>query len=79
MDFEIGTTRIYRCPVCGVDTPHSVKGKRGHMYGVLCTNCRCGSVVSDEDLDLYQLEWDEDLEAMLNRLLDNPFLGEDDD
>ncbi len=78
MDFDIGMTRIFPCPICGVDTPHNVKARRGHMYGVLCSNCRCGSVVSDVELRIYQLKWEEELQAILDSLIDDP-LGIDDE
>ncbi len=77
MEFDVGVTRIFRCPVCGVDTPHSVKGKRGHMYGIICTNCRSGSVVSDVELRIYQLKWEEELQAILDSIIDDPLRLDD--
>lgn len=78
LEFDVGVTRIFRCPFCSVDTPHSVKGRRGNMYGIVCTNCRSGSVVSDVDLRIYQLKWEEELQAILDSLIDDSF-GLDDE
>ena len=58
MQFDIGATRIFHCPVCEVDTPHTVKAKKGDMYGIICTNCLGGAVVSGLDLRIYQLKWE---------------------
>jgi len=48
------------------------------MYGIVCTNCRSGSVVSDVDLRIYQLKWEEELQAILDSLIDDS-LGLDDE
>ena len=72
MEFEIGATRIFRCPMCRVDTPHSIKGHRGEMYGIVCTNCGSGAVVSEIDLRFYQLKWEEELQAILHSLIEQP-------
>ncbi|MFY9525477.1 MAG: hypothetical protein WAQ48_00840 [Limnochordia bacterium] len=77
MQFEIGTTRIFHCPFCDVDTPHTVKACRGAMYGIVCTNCRNGSMVSDLDLRIYQLKWEEELQTILDSLVDDSY--DDDD
>ncbi|MDI9442352.1 MAG: hypothetical protein GX101_01670 [Firmicutes bacterium] len=77
MQFEIGTTRIFHCPFCDVDTPHTVKARRGAMYGIVCTNCRNGSMVSDLDLRIYQLKWEEELQTILDSLVDDSY--DDDD
>lgn len=77
MQFEVGVTRIFYCPNCDVDTPHTVKARRGEMYGIICTNCLGGAVVSSLDLRIYQLRWEEELQAILDSLIDSP-LGDDD-
>lgn len=77
MQFEIGTTRIFHCPFCDVDTPHTVKARRGAMYDIVCTNCRNGSMVSDLDLRIYQLKWEEELQTILDSLVDDSY--DDDD
>lgn len=46
MPIDVGFTRIFHCPVCDVDTPHTVKSSKGDMYGIICTNCQGGSIVS---------------------------------
>lgn len=76
MSFEIGITRIFHCPSCNVDTPHSVKARKGEMYGVICSNCLGGSLVSDLDLRIYQLKWEEELQAILDSLIDPPVRDE---
>lgn len=78
MEFEAGSTRIYNCPVCNVDTPHSIKARRGETYGILCTNCSSGSLVKELDLRLYQLKWEEELREILDSLVEQP-LGYDED
>jgi len=75
---DIGSTRIFHCPICEVDTPHCVKGKREAMYGIICTNCQNGSVVSDLDLRIYQLKWEEELQAILDSLVEYPIDDEGD-
>lgn len=77
MDLERGSTRIYSCPVCQVDTPHTVRGRRGEMYGVICTSCSLGSLVRGEDLRLYQLRWEEELRQILDSLGDGAGLEPD--
>lgn len=78
MDFEAGSTRIYNCPVCEVDTPHTVKGRRGDSYGIICSSCDSGAIVKELDLRLYQLKWEEELREILDSLVDQPF-GYDED
>ncbi|NLJ80627.1 MAG: hypothetical protein GX335_06360 [Firmicutes bacterium] len=77
MQFEVGTTRIFHCPACEVDTPHLVKARKGEMYGIVCTNCLGGAVVSELDLRVYQLKWEEELQAILDSLIDQPFGDEE--
>lgn len=77
MQFDVGTTRIFPCPACEVDTPHIVKARKGEMYGILCTNCHGGAVVSDLDLRIYQIKWEEELQAILDSLIEQPFHDED--
>ncbi|REJ36924.1 MAG: hypothetical protein DIU82_02545, partial [Bacillota bacterium] len=57
MDLEPGTTRLYRCALCGADTPHRIRGRRGNRYAVVCTNCSGGALVGGDDLWLYQLRY----------------------
>jgi transcription elongation factor Elf1 len=40
MPIDVGVTRIYHCPACNVDTPHTIKSSKGDMYGIICTNCQ---------------------------------------
>lgn len=47
------------------------------MYGIVCTNCRNGSMVSDLDLRIYQLKWEEELQTILDSLVDDSY--DDDD
>jgi hypothetical protein len=72
MPFDIGTTRIFHCPSCHVDTPHTVKTSKGEMYGIMCTNCEGGAIVSALDLRIYQLRWEEELQAILDSLVEHP-------
>ena len=74
--FDLGVTRIFHCPTCEVDTPHTVKARKGDMYGIICTNCSGGALVSGLDLRIYQLKWEEELQNILNSLVEHP-LGED--
>lgn len=68
MELERGSTRIYRCPFCGVDTPHVVRARRGSIYGVVCANCESGALVDEDDLQLYQMRWEEELRQILDSL-----------
>lgn len=70
MDFEIGSTRIFSCPLCDVDTPHSIKGYHGETYGIECTNCNSGAIVNEVDLRIYQLKWEEELRNILDNLVE---------
>ncbi|HEY8496802.1 MAG: hypothetical protein C0P61_004730 [Bacillota bacterium] len=70
MDLEPGTTRLYRCALCGADTPHRIRGRRGNRYAVVCTNCSGGALVGGDDLWLYQLRWEEELREILTQLTD---------
>lgn len=78
MHLDIGSTRIFHCPICEVDTPHNVKGRRGEMYGIICTNCNNGAVVSDLDLRIYQLKWEEELQSILDSLVEYPVDDDED-
>mgnify|MGYP000951248846 CR=1 FL=1 len=77
LQFEVGVTRIFHCPVCDVDTPHTVKTKKGDMYGIICTNCLGGAIVSALDLRIYQLKWEEELQAILDSLVEHPVHDEE--
>ncbi|MGI6038099.1 MAG: hypothetical protein ACOYD6_07730 [Limnochordia bacterium] len=68
MDLERGTTRIYTCPICQIDTPHNICSHRGGVYGIVCSNCAGGAIVREEDLRLYQLRWEEELRQILDNL-----------
>lgn len=68
MELPRGTTRIYACPICQVDTPHTVAGHHGNTYGILCGHCRGGSLVSAETLTMYQARWEEELREILDGL-----------
>jgi len=78
MDLEIGSTRIFNCPVCGVDTPHTIRAHRDANYGIVCTNCGSGAIVHELDLRIYQLKWEEELREILDNLVEQS-LGKDDD
>ena len=67
-DPERGTTRIYTCPICRVDTPHTVCSRRGGVYAILCSSCASGSLVREEDLRLHQFRWEEELRQILENL-----------
>ncbi len=73
MDFEVGSTRIYNCGICNVDTPHSIKGHIGETYGIICTNCSSGALVNELDLRIYQLKWEEELREILDSLVEQSF------
>ena len=60
-----------------MDTPHTVKAKKGDMDGIICTNSLGGAVVSGLDLRIYQLKWEEELQVILYSLVEQP-LREDD-
>ena len=77
MPIDVGITRIFHCPVCDVDTPHTVKSNKGDMYGIICTNCQGGSIVSALELRLYQLKWEEELQAILDSLVEHPVRDEE--
>lgn len=78
MDFEIGSTRIFHCPVCGVDTSHTIRAHKDVNYGIVCTNCSSGAIVHELDLRIYQLKWEEELREILDNLVEQSF-GKDDD
>lgn len=42
------------------------------MYGIICTNCLAGALVSALDLRIYQLKWEEELQAILDSLVEQP-------
>lgn len=68
MHLELGGSRIYRCPFCGVDTPHTVQGRRRDTYGITCTHCNGGTLVGADELHLYQARWEEELRSILENL-----------
>ncbi|BAS27489.1 hypothetical protein [Limnochorda pilosa] len=68
MEPEPGTTRIYRCPVCQVDTPHAVRAKRAGRIALKCSNCDNGSLVDQGELQLYQHRWEDELRQILDNL-----------
>jgi len=79
MELERGSTRIYKCPVCGVDTPHIVRARRGSTYAVVCSNCESGALVDEDDLRLYQMRWEEELRQILDSLEQETIDGDFDD
>lgn len=68
MELERGSTRIYNCPMCQVDTPHTIAASRGVTYAVVCSNCASGSLVDGQSLQSYQAEWEEELRDILESL-----------
>lgn len=70
MDIEAGRTRIYSCPACHMDTPHSIRARRGEVCAVICSNCQTGSLVKSDELRLYQVKWEEELRQVLEHLHD---------
>ena len=68
MELERGSTRIFNCPICQVDTPHTVAGCRDVTYAVICSNCSGGSLVPEDELRLYQAQWEEELREILETL-----------
>lgn len=70
MDLEPGSRRVYACALCGVDTSHSIRGRRGGRCGIVCTHCGGGALVTTDDLLLYQARWEEELRHILDRLTD---------
>lgn len=70
MELPRGTTRIFNCPICQVDTPHTVRGHHGTTYGIMCGHCRGGSLVSLEVLATYQAQWEDELREVFEGLGD---------
>lgn len=68
MGLEPGSRRVYGCALCGVDTSHRIRGRRGHRFGIVCVHCGGGALVSDDDLMLYQARWEAELRQILDRL-----------
>ncbi|HEY8531021.1 MAG TPA: hypothetical protein VIL08_02125 [Limnochorda sp.] len=68
MEPEPGTTRIYRCPVCHVDTPHAVLARKAGRIALRCSNCANGSLVDQSELQLYQHRWESELREILDHL-----------
>lgn len=68
MELPRGATRVFSCSICQVDTPHTVAGHRGTTYGILCVNCRNGTIVNGDALVEYHERWQEDLRTMLQGL-----------
>jgi transcription elongation factor Elf1 len=65
---EQTTTRIFSCPMCGLDAPHSVAGELNEVIAIRCSNCGNGSLVRESDLDVYQLRWAEELREIIASL-----------
>lgn len=68
MDLQRGATRIYACPLCGIDTAHRVTGNRDTTYGIMCSHCGGGSIVDGYVLQRYQTEWEQTLREVLEDL-----------
>ncbi|NLM26104.1 MAG: hypothetical protein GX208_08315 [Firmicutes bacterium] len=77
MEIDVGSTRIFFCPICDVDTPHSIRAAKAEMYGIMCTNCTSGSIVNEVDLRVYQLKWEEELREILDNLVEHSFESDD--
>mgnify|MGYP001301198957 CR=1 FL=1 len=77
MDLDPGSTRIYRCALCGVDTPHRIRSRRGNRCAVVCTHCAGGALVGTDDLLLYQVRWEEELRQILAELAENDMPKDD--
>ncbi|MGI6081469.1 MAG: hypothetical protein ACOYEP_01165 [Limnochordia bacterium] len=60
--------RVYRCPICTLETPHEIIGHLGGMYGICCTHCRNGSLVWEDELHIYQLRWEDELRDIMQEL-----------
>jgi transcription elongation factor Elf1 len=65
---ENAALRVYTCPLCGVDAPHTVFGERNNTFAIVCTNCRNGSLVCGQELDSHQMRWEEELKEILDTL-----------
>lgn len=70
MELDTGSRRVYACALCGVDTSHCIRGRRGERYGIVCVHCGGGALVTGDDLLLYQVRWEEELRQILDRLMD---------
>lgn len=68
MELDPGSRRVYGCALCGADTSHHVRGRRGDRYGIVCVHCGNGALVTGDDLLLYQARWEEELRQILDRL-----------
>ena len=68
MELERGSTRIYNCPMCQIDTPHTVVATRGTTHAAVCSNCSNGSLVDGQTLQSYQAEWEEELRDILESI-----------
>ncbi|MBO8141905.1 MAG: hypothetical protein H0Z37_06995 [Firmicutes bacterium] len=77
MDLEPGSTRMFRCALCGTDAPHRLRARRGTRCAILCTNCGSGSIVGEDDLLLYQVRWEEELRQILEQLAENDDKSDD--
>ncbi|MBE3582912.1 MAG: hypothetical protein IMX01_02215 [Limnochordaceae bacterium] len=77
MEIKRGAIWMFTCPVCQTDTPHTVRGNHGDVYGVICNHCHTGSLVREDHLTLYQAQWEEELRQILDSL--NHWPGEDHD
>jgi formate-dependent nitrite reductase cytochrome c552 subunit len=63
-------TRVFSCPFCEADTPHTVRAQRDDMFAIVCNQCHMGSLVMGESLRLHHLQWEEELRQILNSLSD---------
>ncbi|MBE3577385.1 MAG: hypothetical protein IMX00_06810 [Limnochordales bacterium] len=63
-------TRMFSCPFCQADTPHTVRAQKDNMYAVVCNQCRMGSLVTGEALRLHHLQWEKELRQILSSLSD---------
>lgn len=65
---EQGSTRIFGCSRCRVDTPHTIKATRADMCAVVCSNCRTARLVSGSELHSYQDLWQAELMHLFDEL-----------
>ena len=63
-----GALRVFSCPMCGMDAPHTVTAERKDVFAVVCSNCRNGSLVTGEVLRQQQVDWEEELKEILHHL-----------
>jgi predicted RNA-binding Zn-ribbon protein involved in translation (DUF1610 family) len=58
----------FSCPICGMETMHTVAGHRSQVYAMACTVCHNGSLVSDEQMRRCRERWEEELKEIIAHL-----------